>query len=238
MNRSDHPAAPTPAAPTPAATPASGVAGASGAPASAPRRGDFDALPPERQEAIMRASLEGFGRHDYKGARTADIARRAGMSKGLLFFYFRDKRSLYLRTLDYLTDRTIELVVDEDFYAIDDFFDLMLYAGEQKVASLSRWPWALEFAVRAFYADHRDIRQAAAQWTNHQVDVMFDRFFKNVDFSRFRDDVDPREVLDMLIMLGDGYLHQRLSSREPIDLDALMDAYRRWCEILRGWAYR
>lgn len=186
----------------------------------------------------MRASLEGFGRHDYKGARTADIARRAGMSKGLLFFYFRDKRSLYLRTLDYLTDRTIELVVDEDFYAIDDFFDLMLYAGEQKVASLSRWPWALEFAVRAFYADHRDIRQAAAQWTNHQVDVMFDRFFKNVDFSRFRDDVDPREVLDMLIMLGDGYLHQRLSSREPIDLDALMDAYRRWCEILRGWAYR
>jgi len=235
MNRSDHLAAPTPGT---APAPASSVAGASGAPASATRRGDFDALPPERQEAIMRASLEGFGRHDYKGARTADIARRAGMSKGLLFFYFRDKRSLYLRTLDYLTDRIIELVVDEDFYAIDDFFDLMLYAGEQKVASLSRWPWALEFAVRAFYADHRDIRQAAAQWTNHQVDVMFDRFFKNVDFSRFRDDVDPREVLDMLIMLGDGYLHQRLSSREPIDLDALMDAYRRWCEILRGWAYR
>ena len=204
----------------------------------AERHGDFDSLPPERQEAIMRASLEGFGRHDYKGARTADIARRAGMSKGLLFFYFRDKRSLYLHTLDYLTDRIIELVVDEDFYAIDDFFDLMLYAGEQKVASLSRRPWALEFAVRAFYADHRDIRDITAQWTNRQVDLMYDRFFRNVDFGRFRDDVDPREVLDMLIMLGDGYLHQRLSSREPIDLGALMDAYRRWCEILRGWAYR
>ena len=202
------------------------------------RQGDFDALPPERQDTVMRAAVEGFGRNDYQGASTEDIARRAGMSKGLLFFYFRNKRSLYLRTLDYLMERVVEWVVDDDFYAIDDFFDLMLYAGEQKVASLTRWPWALEFSVRAFYADHRDIRETMAAWTSRQVDEMFGRFFKNVDFSRFRDDVDPREVLDMLIMMGDGYLHQRLMARERIDLDAFMAAYRQWCEILRGWAYR
>lgn len=203
-----------------------------------PRRGDFDALPPERQEAVMRAAVEGFGRHDYQGASTAEIARRAGMSKGLLFFYFRNKGALYVRTLEYLMGRVVEWVVDDDFYAIDDFFELMLYAGERKVAALDRWPWALEFSVRAFYADHRDIRDVMAKWTSNQVDVLFDRFFVNVDFSRFRDDVDPREVLDMLIMLGDGYLHQRLSSRERLDLDAFVAAYRQWCEILRGWAYR
>lgn len=202
------------------------------------RQGDFDALPPERRDAVMRAAVEGFGRNDYQGASTEDIARRAGMSKGLLFFYFRNKRSLYLRTLDYLMERVVEWVVDDDFYAIDDFFDLMLYAGEQKVASLTCWPWALEFSVRAFYADHRDIRETMAAWTSRQVDEMFGRFFKNVDFSRFRDDVDPREVLDMLIMMGDGYLHQRLMARERLDLDAFMAAYRQWCEILRGWAYR
>lgn len=224
MSRSSRPTAPTTAP--------------DAAPAPAPRRGDFDALPPERQEAVMRAAIEGFGRHDYRGASTAEIARRAGMSKGLLFFYFRNKGALYVRTLDYLMERVVDWVVDDDFYAIDDFFDLMIYAGEQKVATLSRWPWAVDFAVRAFYADHRDIRDTMARWTADQVDAMYERFFVNVDFSRFRDDVDPREVLDMLIMLGDGYLHQRLSSREPLDLDAFMAAYRRWCEILRGWAYR
>lgn len=57
-------------------------------------------------------------------------------------------------------------------------------------------------------------------------------------FGRFRDEVNPREILDMLIMLGDGYLHQRLSSRDPIDLDAFMNSYRQWTEILRSWAYK
>ncbi len=201
-------------------------------------RGDFDSLPPERQESMMRAAVEGFGRHSYKEASTEEIARKAGMSKGLLFFYFRNKRSLYMRTLDYLMDRVVAWVVDEEFYAIDDFFDLMLYAGEQKLSVLDRWPWALDFSVRAFYADHPDIRDAMAGWTNRQVDAMFETFFKSVDFGRFREEVDPREVLDMLIMLGDGYLHQRLSSREPINMNDFIAVYRRWCDILRGWAYR
>lgn len=202
------------------------------------RHGDFDALPPQRQEAIIRASIEGFGRNNYKEASTEDIARRAGMSKGLLFFYFRNKKTLYLRTMDFLMNKVVEWVVDDGFYAIDDFFELMLYSGVQKMETLKRWPWAMEFSIRAFYADHSDVRDAMAGWTNTQVDAMFDQFFVNVDFNRFRNEVEPREVLDMLIMLGDGYLHQRLSSRQPIDLDDFMSAYRKWCDILRSWSYK
>lgn len=202
------------------------------------RQGDFEALPEERRETMMRASMAAFGRHSYKEASTADIAQNAGISKGLLFFYFRNKRTLYLRTIDYLMERAIQQIVDDDFYAIDDFFELMLYAGERKLATLKRWPWALEFSIRAFYADHADVRDIMAGWTTRQVDAMFAQFFKEVDFGRFRDEVDPREVLDMLIMLGDGYLHQKLSNRTPIDMDDFMAAYRKWCDILRSWAYR
>lgn len=202
------------------------------------RHGDFDALPVERQETIMRASIEGFGRHDYKGASTEEIARRAGMSKGLLFFYFRNKSSLYVRTLDYLMERAVDWVVDDEFRAIDDFFDLLEYAGAQKLALMGRWPWVFGFSLRAFYADHRDIRETVAKWMTRQVDILYDQFMANVDFTRFRDGVDPREVLDMLIMMGDGYLHQHLSSREPIDVAAFQAAYHQWCAIMRHWAYK
>ena len=205
---------------------------------STARHGDFETLSPERQEAIMRAAMEGFGRDSYKEASTEDIARKAGISKGLLFFYFRNKQELYLRTMNYLMERVVEWVVDEEFYRIDDFFELMLYSGEQKIASLQKWPWAFEFTLRAYYADHRDIRDLMANWTTRQVDLMFDRFFKNVDFSRFRDDVEPRKVLDMLIMLGDGYLHQTMLNREKLDLSDFMNEFRLWTSILRDWAYK
>ena len=59
----------------------------------------FESLPEERQEAIISAAVETFGSNDYKSASTEDIARKAGISKGLLFFYFKNKRDLYLLSL-------------------------------------------------------------------------------------------------------------------------------------------
>ena len=46
----------------------------------------FENLPDERQEAIVNGAVEAFGRNDYKGASTETIARKAGISKGLMFF--------------------------------------------------------------------------------------------------------------------------------------------------------
>ena len=77
------------------------------------RQGDFDSLPEERREAMMRASVAAFGQHSYKDASTEDIARSAGISKGLLFFYFRNKRTLYLRTVDYLMEQAVRDYAEE-----------------------------------------------------------------------------------------------------------------------------
>lgn len=198
----------------------------------------FRRLPEERRDAIARAFIEAFGRNDYKSASTDDIARSAGISKGLLFFYCKSKRQLYLRTMEYLYDRAVEVAVDDGFWRIDDFFELMEYAATKKMALMERFPWALAFSIRAFYPEHRDVKDTMDRWTQRQTDAMFERFFKNVDWGRFRDDVDPRHVLDMIIWLADGWMHQRRAAREAIDLDALMAEFLSWCDMLRTWAYK
>ncbi len=100
--------------------------------------GRFSALPPERQETIMAATIEGFGRHGYKEAHTDDIAHQSGISKGLLFFYFRNKRSLYKQAMEFLYERALAFVVNDAFYQITDFYELLLYAGEQKLTLLDK----------------------------------------------------------------------------------------------------
>lgn len=52
----------------------------------------FFHLPEEKQQAIINASLEVFATHEYKRASTDDIAAKAGISKGLLFYYSIIKR--------------------------------------------------------------------------------------------------------------------------------------------------
>lgn len=198
----------------------------------------FENLPEERREAIVSAAVETFGKNDYKSASTETIARRAGISKGLLFFYFKNKKELYLYLMEHLMDRVSQLVVDDAFYEVDDFFELMIYAAKSKRKVFERFPYLMEFSVRAFYPEHKDVKDTMDGWTQRQIDLMFTTYFKNVRFDRFRDDVDPRYVLDLLIWMADGYMHQQRALHRRIDMDALMSEMYRWCDVLRPYAYK
>lgn len=48
-----------------------------------------------RRRAILDAALEIFAEHGFTGARMEDVARRAGIAKGTLYLYFKDKTALF-----------------------------------------------------------------------------------------------------------------------------------------------
>src|SRR5215467_8171352 len=49
----------------------------------------------ERREAILAAALDEFSSRGFEAARLEDVARRAGVAKGTIYLYFRDKESLF-----------------------------------------------------------------------------------------------------------------------------------------------
>jgi AcrR family transcriptional regulator len=49
----------------------------------------------KRREAILAAALEQFASSGFAAARLDDVARRAGVAKGTIYLYFRDKESLF-----------------------------------------------------------------------------------------------------------------------------------------------
>jgi AcrR family transcriptional regulator len=49
----------------------------------------------ERREAILAAALEEFSASGFAATRLDDVARRAGVAKGTIYLYFRDKESLF-----------------------------------------------------------------------------------------------------------------------------------------------
>ncbi len=198
----------------------------------------FESLPEDRQEAIVEAAVETFGLNDYKSASTDVIAHKAGISKGLLFFYFRNKRELYLYLMEHLTDVVVKSVIDDDFYKIDDFFDLFQHAAEKKRKTLAKMPYLMDFCVRAYYPEHKDVKDAMNSWTQGQIDLMFSKYFCNIRLDKFRDDVSPKKVLDMMIWMADGYLHQQRSLRKPIDIDEFMLEFDEWCVMFKKYAYK
>lgn len=64
-----------------------------------------DAAPKETEERILEAALQEFSMKGKDGARTQDIADRAGINKALLHYYFRSKDRLYDRVFEYMLSR-------------------------------------------------------------------------------------------------------------------------------------
>ena len=56
--------------------------------------------PEQTRAAILRAALAEFANLGLSGARTDAIAKSAGVNKALLYYYFKDKETLYGATLE------------------------------------------------------------------------------------------------------------------------------------------
>jgi AcrR family transcriptional regulator len=67
----------------------------------------------ERPAEITAAAMEVFSEHGYSAARVDDVARRAGVSKGLLYLYFKTKEELFKAVIrSFVAPRVQALIQD------------------------------------------------------------------------------------------------------------------------------
>jgi len=73
--------------------------------------------PEKTRAAILKSDLEEFAHEGVTGTRTDEIARRAGVNKALLYYYFKDKDGLYAAALEQvftgLHDRVMAVLDDQ-----------------------------------------------------------------------------------------------------------------------------
>jgi TetR/AcrR family transcriptional regulator len=85
--------------------------------------------PEESRAAILQAAAREFAENGIAGARTEAIARHARVNKALLYYYFKDKETLYGAVLDNAFSGMKEKV----FHALDSDLPprekIMAYAG-------------------------------------------------------------------------------------------------------------
>jgi TetR/AcrR family transcriptional regulator len=85
--------------------------------------------PEESRAAILQAAAREFAEFGVAGARTDTIAREAGVNKALLYYYFKDKETLYGSVLDTAfagLKRAVFQVLDSDLPPGEK---IMAYAG-------------------------------------------------------------------------------------------------------------
>ena len=65
----------------------------------------------EKKNRIIEAGYQLFSEVGYYGTNTAEIAKRAGVSTGIVYGYFQDKRDILISVLDIYINRVFEPIL-------------------------------------------------------------------------------------------------------------------------------
>lgn len=198
----------------------------------------FQELPEEKQLAILNAAMEVFAKYDYPKASTDLIAAKAGVSKGLLFYYFHNKKELYFAVYRYALETVTQAVVDEKLWSIKDFYELLHYSATKKMEILGKHPYIMDFSIRSYFSEKEEVSEGLKQANAQGVDDIFETYFSGVDLTKFKAEVDPRQIYHMLIWMMDGYLHAWRMQGTPLDVEKMQREFIQWIAILKRSTYR
>lgn len=202
----------------------------------------FLKLPEEKQQRIINAAMQVFSKHEYKKASTDDIAAIAGISKGLLFYYFHNKKNLYLYIYQYSIEVVTDNVCTDDYKRIDDFFELIYFSINIEVKLMKIHPYIYGFLVKAYYSMEKDVEDFIGQYNHKFMEEFFYNYFNHINLNKFQEDIDPHYVLQMIAYWGDGYMRDKLNSNvkdlDAIDLDIVAKETYRWLKIIKKSVYK
>lgn len=80
----------------------------------------------EKKEKIIKAGFDLICKNGYHSTNTAEIAKEAGVSTGIVYQYFTDKRSIFLAALEeYGDDVFFPMLKNSSNFKINDFDKVM-----------------------------------------------------------------------------------------------------------------
>lgn len=197
----------------------------------------FSDLSPEKRKQIHDATLQVFAENGYKRANTQEIAYKAGISKGLLFYYFKNKQSLCLHLLNWAIEQ-IEIQLKDDIHQSKDFFQRLESGTQKKLEFFEKMPFLLDFSLRMYYTTDKEIAPSIQNAIVKMTNILFDRYFSDIDTQKFKPGISPQMVLNQMIYLCDGYLHQQMLRHQPISMENILQQYNIWKAILKQYAYK
>lgn len=192
----------------------------------------FYALPEEKQRRILNAGYRVFSENSYKKSPVGEIALAAGISKSLLFHYFRNKKELYLFLWDEAAQLTRQYLAEIRIPTGGNLFDYLQAGMEGKLLLMADYPDLAAFTLRAFYEKDPAVAADIAGSYNKLVSESNDRLLDSLNPEDYLPNLDLQMLYREMYWASDGCVRSLLL-QQPADthtmrreFTALIDFWR------------
>lgn len=193
----------------------------------------FYALPEDKQNSIISAGFRVFSQYSYKNSPMSEIAAEAGISKSLLFYYFKNKKELYLFLCRYSAELTEQEMIRQKCYEKEDFFDIFLSGLKVKVQLMRQYPDLSLFQLKAYYEKDKSLRPEIDQLIGIYSGYENQSEMLKLDKEQFIEGLDLEMMYTDMFLASQGYLWEKLQS-DTIDPDQMEKDFIRMIEFWRS----
>jgi len=197
----------------------------------------FLSLPIEKQNMVIDAALRTFGANGYKKASISDIAAAAGISKAMVFHYFGTKKALYLYLINLCGTIMMNEVNEKFDNSITDFFDRIKMSSSIEFSVMKRHAAIPTFLASMYFENDEEVKDDIKAILDSGEDFRNKIAFDGVDTSKFKDDVDLKLFMKMLLWIADGYSKQ-LSNKSEINFDTMLEEFNKCLDMLKNNFYK
>lgn len=169
-----------------------------------------------KQEKILDAAISEFANKGFDKASTNEIVKKAGISKGILFHYFKNKKNLFIFVYDY----AMELCMDEFFKKVDeeerDIFIKLRQIAAFKLELMYKYPMIFKFFEVAVGEECNEVKSEIEERNKRLIESNYSKVFNNIDASKFRDGVDVSRAMNIILWTLEGLGASELQKAKTI----------------------
>ncbi len=180
----------------------------------------FEKLEQEKQDKIIRAALSIFADKGYKDASTNKIVEAAEISKGTLFYYFKNKKGLYY----YLIDYALEIIQNEYMVYIDytttDFIQRMSNNSKAKYRYYQEHPEVNSFLSTVLYSELTSLPDSYQEKIGFLMEDTKNKMMDTPIIAEelFKDEHKPEEAARIIQLAIEGYFSELTEKFKQSDL--------------------
>lgn len=187
----------------------------------------FKSLPEDKRKRIIDVCVEEFAEHGYAKGSTNEITKKAEISKGILFHYFKNKKNLYLYIVDYVLKYYFDIFIEE-IRMMDngDIFDMIKDISLIKIRVFSKDPVMYKFVANVFLSPSEEIEQDIKNRYYQMYHDSFKILIQKFDTSKLRKDIDKKKAIELLFISLDGIADKYIKEYKGKEKEMIQNADR------------
>lgn len=176
---------------------------------------NFMLLEESKRNKLINAGFKVFSRNSYKRSPMNEIASEAGISKSLLFYYFKNKKELFLFLVKHSASITAEAFSKNRCYEQGDFFDIFYSALKVKTDLMREYPDIALFEMRAYFEKEPCVQKEILEIISEYSLYEFQMQLVKPDPNDFIEGLDLKMMYRTIYLSAEGYLYQKMYQGFP-----------------------